>query len=525
MDEEVDEPSTSTDNVQKSDMADVSSVESQIRTILAAGTADISESLLEQSVPEIESPDLLQQILDTVEESSQRELVSERLEELTGDTPEIETESDSDQSEPSESEQEDEPEPDMEIESFDDFEQALSDGLDAGDISSLPIDAIGEYGPDLSADLLEQAKDMATRTPANTRYDSFLVDKQLEQEDADTDTLFGEDDEVEEEQVEEEPEEVESPVETDTDDVTAESTADHVEADGGNETWQDAFSRASVETDSIDVKEAAEMENRWSILVWSKPGKGKTHFGYSSKEPVCIIDTEGKSHHLADDFEHKTVKLFQPSDYDEALENLHQAVEMLEQVKRESGRIGTLVVDSMSIMWEWSQQKYVDKFYRGKDADEVNFTSGMGTGGQSDWKQIKRYHNTMFRQAIIDSPFHFVWTAMSTDDYEAAIENDVSFSPKKPSGEKDNEYKASEVLRLRENENGVTVGELEKSDKVNHNYTGLKKPDYNKHKAVTMAIKDAENDNRAMSSVEAEFGVTVFEGNPRTRRITQNQKD
>jgi hypothetical protein len=519
MDEEVDEPSTSTDNVQKSDMADVSSFESQIQTILAAGTADISESLLEQSVPEIESPDLLQQILDTVEESSQRELVSERLEELT-DTPETETKSDSDQSEPSESNQEDKPEPDMEIESFDDFEQALSDGLDAGDISSLPIDAIGEYGPDLSADLLEQAKDMATRTPANTRYDSFLVDIKLEEEEADTDTLFGGDEEVEEESAE-----IASPAETGTDDVTTDSATDQVEADDGDETWREAFNRASVGTDSIDVKEAAEMENRWSILVWSKPGKGKTHFGYSSKEPVCIIDTEGKSHHLADDFEHKTVKLFQPSDYDEALENLHQGIEMLEQAKQETGRIGTLVVDSMSIMWEWSQQKYVDKFYRGKDADEVNFTSGMGTGGQSDWKQIKRYHNTMFRQAIIDSEFHFVWTAMSTDDYEAAIENDVSFSPKKPSGEKDNEYKASEVLRLRENEDGVTVGELEKSDKVNHNYTGLKKPDYPKHKAVTMAIKDAEKDNRAMSSVEAEFGVTVFEGNPRTRRITQNQKE
>lgn len=535
MDNEVEEPSTSTEDANISDSVDSNSVEQQIQTIVAAGNADISMSLLEQSLPKIQDTDLLENLRDAVDSEMKRESVSERLADFEGYDTRDSKESDRDEAEPSESQSESGDESELSIDSFDELDSVIRQGILDGDISHIPVKAITEFGPELETDVLERATEEATRVPATTRYESFLADKKIEENDGDTETVFGGSNDEESESSTEDSQNDSSSSDTeDTDTETkieseptqSDSEQSVAEADGGNdEAWKDAFNRASQSTSGINVTEAADMENRWSILVWSNPGKGKTHFGYSSKDPVCIIDTEGKSHHLADKFSDKMVEIYQPSDYDEALDALHDAVELLENVKRETGRIGTLVVDSMSIMWEWSQQKYVDKFYRGKDKDEVNFSSGMGTSGQSDWKQIKRYHNTMFRQTIIDSPFHFVWTAMSTDDYEAAIENDVSFTPKKPSGEKDNEYKASEVLRLREDAEGKTIAELEKSDKINHNYTGLEKPDYPKHKSVVRAIKDAESDNRSMSSVEAEFGVNVFEGNPRTARITENQND
>jgi hypothetical protein len=535
IDDEVDEPSTSTEGADKSDSVESGSVEKQIQAILAAGNADISMSLLEQSLPDIQDTDLLERLHDAVDSEIKREAVSERLSDFEGYDTQDSEESNSEQSEPSESKSDGDDEPDSGIDSFDEFDSVIRQGILDGDISHISVEAITEYGPELDTDVLERASEEATRTPATTRYESFLADKKLEENDGNTESVFGGSDDEESQSATEdsqadsssnESEHTHTEEETESEPTEADSGQSVAEADGGSdEAWKDAFNRASQSTSGINVTEAAEMENRWSILVWSDPGKGKTHFGYSAKDPVCIIDTEGKSHHLADKFDDKMVEIYQPSDYDEALDALHDAVDLLENVKRETGRIGTVVVDSMSIMWEWSQQKYVDKFYRGKDKDEVNFSSAIGSSGQSDWKQIKRYHNTMFRQTIIDSPFHFVWTAMATDDYEAAIENDINFTPKKPSGEKDNEYKASEVLRLREDSEGKTIAELEKSDKVNHNYTGLEKPDFPKHQNVVRAIKDAESDNRSMSSVEAEFGVEVFEGNPRTARITKNKND
>lgn len=528
-----DSPSGSPDT---STTEDGDSFAKQLQAIVAAGNSTVNEELLEDGLPEIDDVDLLERTLSHVDTVEKEEMIQERLSEVGGPSDEEEDETEQEAAEPDETDSTDEPE---EYEDFEEFDNAIRQAILDGVLDTVPLSDIREFIGELDDDVVEKAVEEAEREDALQIFESEhaereqdpvsepeeeLVEEDDEPEEDTGGSVFGDDGSDDEDDAENE---VFSDTSDDTDDTqepdTTPSTTPETAADGEGDSWRDGFESATAGSSGVDVKEAAEMEKRWSMLVWSEPGKGKTHFGYSTKEPVCIIDTEGKGHHLSDKFTDKAVHLFQPSDYDEALDALHDALDVLHDVYEEYGRVGTIVVDSMSVMWEWSQQKYVEKFYRGKDVDEVEFSSAIGSGGQSDWKQIKRYHNVKFRQTIIDSPFHFVWTAMSGDDYEAAIGNDINFTPKKPSGEKDNEYKASEVLRLRENEEGVTVGELEKSDKIDHHYTGLNKPDFPKHKNLVEAIRDAEAGGRSISSVESEFGVDVFEGNPRTARIAEEK--
>lgn len=278
-----------------------------------------------------------------------------------------------------------------------------------------------------------------------------------------------------------------------------------------------AVSVKDIAPNAMTVNEAAERDRRWTLMAWAEPGMGKSHFGMSSKSPVCVIDTEGKADELAHKFtdgEFDDPFIFQPSDFDGAKEALEQALTLLDAFRDEHGVYGTIVVDSMSVMWGWSQQKYVDKFYpHADDPSEVDLSTGFGKG-KSDWKQIKNYHNVQFRQKMIDSPYHMVWTAMSEDDYDAQI-NEDNRDAEKAAGEKENVYKVDEVIRIREGSDGAPIGELQKSGKVKHRYTGLRYPNFTKHKNLIEAIDSAEaGSGKSIESIEARFGVTIVEGNP-----------
>jgi hypothetical protein len=321
--------------------------------------------------------------------------------------------------------------------------------------------------------------------------------------DEDTDTTSVED--VEVDNLSEEPE-------TDTSDETEESETTEASSEMTGSSVE-TIDVSGVAPNAMNTKQAAEEPYLWRILGWAEPGKGKTHFGFTMPEPVCIIDTEGKAHNLASKFEDRVTYIWQPEDYDEARNNLDEAIRVLDQYLEEGHR-GTIVVDSMSEMWEWSKQKYVSKVYDGKSLEEVNLSSNMGQSGKSDWKVIKRYHNKRFREVMLDTPFHIYWTAMQTDDYEQIIEG-AEGNPKKPVGERDNPYKVDQILRFVENSKGVPVGQLQKNGLSKYRYAGLRYPTFPKHKEACDSIRFAEDEGMdPMLNDVLGHGAHVVEGNP-----------
>ena len=437
----------------------------QIRTMLATDAVEkLSVSLLKERVPEVDDVEALSAALEADGRDEAQAVYRDRLDELG------ELEDDSEESDEA-----------------DDTEE------------------VEETTEDDSADESDEE-------PADSPFGDSDGESDTDEEESD------ESDDSADESADTDTEETEESVEAETPDTPSEPEPEPATTDGGSAESEESveIDVKSIAPDVITADEAAERDPRFSMLVWSDPGMGKTHFGCSAPDPVVIIDTEGKADEVAGKFRGEgrvpeSPFLFQPTDYDEALEALHSALEILDEYRTKADMTGTIVVDSMSVMWGWSQQKYVDKFYPGKDAEEVEFSSAIG-GGQSDWKQIKRYHNVKFRQVMLDSPYHLVWTAMREDDYEERMKGNRDAD--KPAGEKENIYKVDEVLRIQEGPDGAPVGVLNKSGKIKHRYAGLRYPTFDKHRDMVDDILDAENGIRSIEAVAGEKGVRIHEGNP-----------
>lgn len=273
---------------------------------------------------------------------------------------------------------------------------------------------------------------------------------------------------------------------------------------------------SEVAPDAMNRAEATEKPNLDTTLVWADPGDGKTHYAYTMPDPVVVIDTEGKAHEIAHKFDGITEQdpfIFHAEDYDEAVEYTRQALQILNKYKEEFDARGTLVVDSMSKMWEWSKIKYMDEYYPNTPNEEIEL--GFGTD-IDNWKVIKEIHNEDFRDLMLNAGFNVCWTARRKDDINKKMEESLDYTPQKPEGEKSNVYEANTILHVhRNNAESVPEAQLEKSGRIKHHYSGLTFPTYDSHKEVVEAIEEVEVNGGDMSTVEEEYSVRVFEGKPK----------
>jgi hypothetical protein len=106
------------------------------------------------------------------------------------------------------------------------------------------------------------------------------------------------------------------------------------------------------------------------VLSYGNFSTGKTHFALSSPGPVYIIDTENGSSPLADKFPNaKVINIcsVDGGDIDEKdeiknFENFQEAINYL--LKLPDSEIGTIVVDSVSDIWEWAQAYAKTKIFK-----------------------------------------------------------------------------------------------------------------------------------------------------------------
>lgn len=273
---------------------------------------------------------------------------------------------------------------------------------------------------------------------------------------------------------------------------------------------------------SAQSKDEAENEDKlWRFLIYGNPGTCKTHFSLSMPGPVMLIDTEGKGNEILDKFD-KEIVYWAPNNYDEASQALAEALDTLNAIKRgevdgfEQGTVGTIVIDSMAEMWEWAQQKYVSMAYPGKSVDDVEFQSALQSGRDSDWAAIKRLHNDEFRAKMVESDFHFCWTAKSSEDFGAVLSGDADEPPKKPSGEKNNVYKCSELLHVFEGDEGRPMGNLKKTSLTKLKFGRMPWPDFGKVSNAVQTMYQAETADEEvhLDELEDELGVDLFTGDP-----------
>lgn len=296
--------------------------------------------------------------------------------------------------------------------------------------------------------------------------------------------------------------------------------------DGAEEPESDS-SGPPKPSNAISPAEAAERDRRWKIMVWGPPKLFKTHFAYTMPEPVAFLDLEGKADDLAKKFKDKNVQIWQPKSMEaepdtkfrRALKALNEALEWLDWHRENEGQTGTIVVDSMSLMWEWAQVHHKLENYPLKDEDEVELSSNFNSSQESDWAVIKEYHNGEFREKITDSPYHFLWTAMERVNFEQTFEEGSDVQIMEPTGEPKNDYKADTIIHARKDPDRGKVGDLTGSNFTDNVFVGLKKPTFPKVRDAVEAIERAESSENPKSRSELAKEIdaeTIIDYDPQT---------
>lgn len=253
-------------------------------------------------------------------------------------------------------------------------------------------------------------------------------------------------------------------------------------------------------SNAMTLEEASEKSRRWKIMVWGPPKLFKTHFAYTMPEPIAFLDLEGKADDLAQKFAGKEIRIWQPNEMEaepdtkfrRAKKALDEAIEWLDWHRKENGEVGTIVVDSMTLVWEWAQTHHKLENYPLKDEDEVELSANFKSSQESDWAVIKEYHNGEFREKITDSNYHFYWTAMERESFEETFGDEENRRFMEPKGEPDNDYKVDTEIHARKDKDRGKVGDLIGSNYVDNMFVGLKKPTYPKVRDAIQRIEEAE---------------------------------
>lgn len=286
--------------------------------------------------------------------------------------------------------------------------------------------------------------------------------------------------------------------------------SDDPEPDVTEEGGLDSLDVQSVAPDAVERTEAAERESERTMLVWGEEGTGKTHVAHSAPGPIAYIDTEGKADELAEKFD-KPIHYFFPENFDQTLSVLDQAFNVLDKYYEEYGVRGTIVVDSMTVMWEWAQIHHMKKTRPGAESlADVQWESAFGEGS-GDWQSIKAYHNTSFRDPILNSPYNVVFTAGRKEDYNFTDDNDIE-SLWKPDGEKHNAYNVKEVVNLYVGDDGTTLGDLHKAAKTRYSFLGLEWPEWDDIYEAIGQVYEAEQAAEDVDVTQWDF--EVVDGKP-----------
>lgn len=299
---------------------------------------------------------------------------------------------------------------------------------------------------------------------------------------------------------------------SESDDTAAEVADGGVEPKSGPSSEMPEVDLSHLAPGATPRSEAASEQNPSTLLVWGREGTGKSHIAHSAPKPIAYIDTEGKASELAEKFA-DPIYYWTPESFAEARDALSEAFDVL-SAYRDEGVTGTIVVDSMTVMWEWAQLHHM--LQTQPSASSVaeareNFEASFGDGN-GDWQTIKGYHNTQFRDRILDSPYNVVLTSGEKMDYSLEDGN-MDKSPT-DDGEKHNRYAVKDVVRLHSNADGRTEADLLKAAKTRYSFVGLEWPTWDLIYQAIGEISEAEQADAEVDVSQWDYGV--IDGQPVT---------
>lgn len=183
-----------------------------------------------------------------------------------------------------------------------------------------------------------------------------------------------------------------------------------------------AFGDLGGDQDLDDMFQSVDSERReghlW--LFYGAQGTGKTFTSMTAREPVFVIDTELRSDITAREFPEKDIKVFEPAqisfdevdpdnpledaiDIPQSLDNINNATVRLVQECRDGDLdTGTVVLDSATDLWSWTQEWGKQRLMKENDVNEANFR----LENQFDWGMIKNKHHKILTALQVLSKKH-----------------------------------------------------------------------------------------------------------------------
>jgi hypothetical protein len=162
------------------------------------------------------------------------------------------------------------------------------------------------------------------------------------------------------------------------------------------------------------------------ILSYGNFSTGKTHFALNSPGPVYVIDTENGSTPLADKFPDANIVNICEMDNDNLnekddvrnLENFQKVVDYLLTIP--DNEIGTIIVDSISDLWDWSQAYAKTKIF--KIPIENRFQQ------QWDWQVPNKIYLKQLRK-LINKNCNIIFCARAGEEYAGAGQPSGTYKP------------------------------------------------------------------------------------------------
>lgn len=152
------------------------------------------------------------------------------------------------------------------------------------------------------------------------------------------------------------------------------------------------------------------VEDIRETFVWlhhGGQGTGKTFTAMQFPEPVFVIDTELRADLTAGEFPDRDIRVFEPGeisfdnvdpdnpledaiDITRSLDNINNAViQLVKGYKNGELEGGTVILDSATDLWSWSQEWGKQRLMEENEVNEANFR----LENQFDWGMIKNKHN------------------------------------------------------------------------------------------------------------------------------------
>ena len=169
---------------------------------------------------------------------------------------------------------------------------------------------------------------------------------------------------------------------------------------------------------SFKSLDEAEAKRGLKIGIYGGFSTGKTHFALTCPEPIYIIDTEMGAAPLAHQFKGKDVKILDIAEKDGSLsyEKYANAVEFLTQQEN----IGTIVVDSITDIWDFSQEYGKVKVFKIKPEQRL--------AQQWDWGVINKLYLKPLL-SLLNINCNLILTAREQEKYSGAGNPSGVFNP------------------------------------------------------------------------------------------------